>query len=43
VATRQQPAMHEVKEFAILVVYLYITLGAVILAAATCCSCHNKY
>jgi hypothetical protein len=29
--TLQQRAMHEVKEFAILAVYLYITLGAVIL------------
>jgi hypothetical protein len=30
-ATLRQRAMHEVKEFAILAVYLYITLGAVIL------------
>jgi hypothetical protein len=30
-ASLQQRAMHEVKEFAILAVYLYITLGAVIL------------
>src|SRR5712671_3380406 len=30
-ATLPQRAMHEVKEFAILAVYLYITLGAVIL------------
>jgi hypothetical protein len=30
-ATLQQRATHEVKEFAILAVYLYITLGAVIL------------
>ena len=30
-ATLQQRAMYEVKEFAILAVYLYITLGAVIL------------
>jgi hypothetical protein len=29
--TLQQRAMHELKEFAILTVYLYITLGAVIL------------
>jgi hypothetical protein len=28
-ATLHQRAMHEVKEFAILAVYLYITLGAV--------------
>jgi hypothetical protein len=30
-ATLQQRAMHELKEFAIIAVYLYITLGAVIL------------
>jgi len=30
-ATLQQRAMHELKEFAILFVYLYITLGAVVL------------
>jgi hypothetical protein len=30
-ATLQQRAMHELKEFAIVAVYLYITLGAVIL------------
>ena len=30
-ATLHQRAMHELKEFVILAVYLYITLGAVIL------------
>lgn len=30
-ATLHQRAIHELKEFAILAVYLYITLGAVIL------------
>jgi hypothetical protein len=30
-ATLQQRAMHEVKEFVVIAVYLYITLGAVIL------------
>ena len=30
-ATRPQRAIHELKEFAILAVYLYITIGAVIM------------
>ena len=30
-ATLHQPAIHELKEFVLLTVYLYITLGAVVL------------
>ncbi len=41
-ATLRQRAMHEFKEFAILAVYLYITLGAVTLTAmATYVTCFS--
>jgi hypothetical protein len=40
-ATLQQRAMHEVKEFVVIAVYLYITLGAVILMKAAVLHSHG--
>jgi hypothetical protein len=40
-ATLHQRAMHELKEFAILAVYLYITLGAVILMKTAVLHAHG--